>query len=262
MNRKRDEAYGNIYHIIHWGRQDIFQDPNDKLKFLECIGGAREKYDFFLLGYCIMDDHYHMLIKTHNITISKIMQSINTGFGKYYSKNYNERPFRKRYKSVLIKDSDISQLLNIIHKKPIYYNIVETMGEYPYISHAFYLMNVDSIVDIDYLLNRISGDRMTAIEEYSKIMDLTPENYEELLNSYSKEKVGKNEKSKDLYDILKDICPNLNDFDLIKKGSKKSYLMDYKRRFIHRAKSLGYSTKDIGEFINISDRAVRKHIHH
>lgn len=262
MIKKRDEAYGNIYHIIHNGRGETFGKSADKLKFLECIGGAKEKYDFFLLGYCIMDDHYHMLIKTHNISISKIMQSINTRFGKYYSKDHNQPPFKGRYKSIVIKDNDIPELLNIIHNKPIYYEMVDSMEEYPYSSHVFYLMNVDSIVDIDYLLNIISSDRLTAIEEYSKTINTVAKNYEELLNFYSKEKTIKKENIKSLDEILKEVCPNDKDLDLIKKGSKKSYLMDYKRKFINKSRSLDYSTKEIGQFINISDRAVRKHIHH
>ena len=161
--------YGNIYHIIHGVKSAVFNESHDKLKFLECMGAAKEKYDFLLLAYCIMDDHYHLVIKAHNIPISKIMQSINTCFGIYYSRIHKESP--RDYKEL----------------------------------------------------------------DSKKIM-------------------------KELDKILRKICPNDIDFDLIKKGSKKSYLMDYKKKFIEEAKSLAYSSKEIGDCINISDRAVRKHL--
>lgn len=250
VGKKRIEAYGVIYHIIHKGRNGIFKDSKDKIRMLECIGAAKEQYDFLLLAYCIMDNHYHLIIKTHNISIVKIMQSINTRFGKYYSKNYKKTPFKGRYKSIIIEDNEVANLINTIHNEPINYDVVDSMEEYPYISHAFYLMNVDSIVDIDYLLEMLSPDRSTAIGEYSKIMDSIPKSLSSKKNTI------------ELDNILSEICPNKIDFELIKKGSKKSYLMDYKRKFIEDARALGYSTKEIGEVLNISDRAVRKHIHH
>lgn len=253
-------AYGDIYHIIQIGKREIFKEAQDKFKFLECIGSAKEKYDFVLLGYCIMDDHYHMVIKTHNIPLSSIMQSIHSRYGKYYSKSYEVSPFKGRYKRIIIKEDELLQLLNLIHNKPIYENLVDSVVEYPYTSHAFYLMNVDSIVDIDYLLGILSTDRALSIEEYSKIMDHYPDNYVELMSFYSKARPKKRKPPKSLGEILGEICLNETDLNLIKKGSKKSYLMEYKRAYIEEARRLGYSTKEIGKAINISDRAVRKHI--
>lgn len=253
MIKNREEAYGNIYYINHRGKSDIFKDATDKLKLLECIGGAKEKYDFLLLGYCIMDNHYHLVLKTHNIAISKIMQSIHTRFGKYYSKHHNDLPFKGRYGSIIIKEEEIPEVINIIHNKPMDEGAVDVMEAYPYISDAFYRMNVDSIVDINYLLDILSPDRMTAIEEYTKLMHATPKDYEELTSRKD---------LKDLDRMLRGICPNEMDYNLIKKGSKKAYLMEYKKAFIDQARGLGYRTKEIGQSMNISDRAVRKHMDH
>lgn len=62
-----------------------------------------------------------------------------------------------------------------------------------------------------------------------------------------------------LDDILKKVCDNESDFDLIKNGSKKSHLMKYKEDYIRESKDLGFSSIDIGKNIGISDRAVRKY---
>ena len=253
-------AYGDVYHIIQAGKGEIFKESQEKFKFLECLGAAKEKYDFVLLAYSIMDDHYHLAIKTHNISISKIIQSIHTRFGKYYSRTYGGSPFKGRYKRIIIKEAEIPQLINIIHNKPLYYKLVDSMEEYPYISHAFYLMNVDSIVDIDYLLGTLSTDRSTSINEYSRIMDHYPNKYEELISFYSRARPEEKKTKKPLDSILREICLNEIDFDLVKKGSKKSYLMKYKKEFIEKARKLGYRSEEIGEAINISPRAVRKHI--
>lgn len=121
-------------------------------------------------------------------------------------------------------------------------------------------MNVDSIVDIDYLLGTLSTDRSTSINEYSRIMDHYPNKYEELISFYSRARPEEKKTKKPLDSILREICLNEIDFDLVKKGSKKSYLMKYKKEFIEKARKLGYRSEEIGEAINISPRAVGKHI--
>ena len=108
-------------------------------------------------------------------------------------------------------------------------------------------MNVDSIVDIEYVLDLLSPDRVKAIEEYTSYIT-------------SKPKEPKDDDALNLNIILKEICPNEEDFNLIKAGSKKSYLMEYKRKFIQEALNSGYSSKVIGRTMDISDRAVRKHM--
>ena len=251
VRKNRIVAYGTIYHIINRGKKHMLKDYSDKIKFLACLGAAKEKYDFFLLGYCLMDDDYHLVVKTHNISISKIMQSINTRYGKHYSAKYKKSPFKGRFKSNIIKEGQLSTTINYIHNLPIDYNLVGTIDEYPFTSHAFYQMNVDSIVDIEYLLNLLSSNRISAIDKYSRSMALDKD-YK------AKDRVYSNTMALDK--LLREICPNHIDFELIKNGSKKSYLMDFKKKFIQEAKDLGYSTKEIGGNINISDRAVRKHI--
>lgn len=237
--KNRPVAYGTIYQVLNRGVKDSIKDSNDKIKLLSCFGAAKEKYDFFLLGYCILDDSYYLIVKTHNISISKIMQSINTSYGKYYNSKYKKSPFKGRFTSDIIKEDRLLDRINQIHNLSIEHN--------PYTSHSFYQMNVDSIVDIQYLLNLLSPDRVKAIEEYSKYMDSRP-------------KEPREDEGENLDYLLREICPNEGDFNLIKAGSKKSYLMEYKRKFIQEAVNSGYSSKLIGRTIDISDRAVRKHI--
>ena len=237
--KNRPVAYGSIYQVLHRLKKDSIIDSNDKIKLLSCFGAAKEKYDFFLLGYCILDDSYYLIIKTHNISISKIMQSINTSYGKYYNSKYKKSPFKGRFKSDIIREDRLLDRINYIHNLPIGYN--------PFTSHSFYQMNVDSIVDIEYVLDLLSSDRVKAIEEYTSYIT-------------SKPKEPKDDDALNLNIILKEICPNEEDFNLIKAGSKKSYLMEYKRKFIQEALNSGYSSKVIGRTMDISDRAVRKHM--
>ena len=88
MGRKpRVEYYGAIYHIIQRGnnKKPIFKDERHKNFLLKILSETKEIYDFKIFAYVIMDNHYHFLIRTFNIPISKIMHLINTRYGKYYN---------------------------------------------------------------------------------------------------------------------------------------------------------------------------------
>jgi hypothetical protein len=123
------------------------------------------------------------------------------------------------------------------------------MDEYKWSSHVFYKFNLNSILDIDYILDLLNEDRNLAIEKYTYIM-----------NSKYKYNNEKDELFNRLDKILLEICNNRSDFELIKNGSKKSYLMGLKRKYINMCRNLGFSLKEIGESIGISERAVRKHL--
>ena len=126
MGRKpRIEYYGAIYHIIQEGnnKKSILKDDKYKNYLLKTLSEAKEIYDFKLYAYVIMDNHYHFLIKTLNIPISKIMHKINTRYAKYY--NYKTKStgivFEDRYTSILVEnESYLLTLIRYIHNNPVY----------------------------------------------------------------------------------------------------------------------------------------------
>ena len=88
MGRKpRMEFKGAIFHVIKRGnnREYIFRAEIDKEHFLTYLDHANTDGVFNLLGYVIMDNHYHLIIGTKEKSLDKIMQQANNA----YSKNYN-----------------------------------------------------------------------------------------------------------------------------------------------------------------------------
>ena len=109
MGRKpRVEFQGAIYHVIKRGnnRDYIFQEREDKEDFLKCLEVANDENIFNLLGYVIMDNHYHLIIETKEMPLNKIMQKVNNSYSKNYNKRHNRRDhvFGGRYKSILVND--------------------------------------------------------------------------------------------------------------------------------------------------------------
>lgn len=266
---RRIEYYGAIYHIIHRGNNKsyIFEKNDDKVYLLQVLSDINELFDFHLLAYVIMNNHYHFLIKTHNIPISRIMHRINTRYAKYYNRKYERTgpPFEDRYRGILVQnESYLIRLVKYIHNNPVYANICSHMSGYKWSSDIFYRMNLDNLVKIDGLLDMFSEDRTRAIEIYKEVMDEV-EKYSELREEFETPKIiGTKEfkasirsedgggKKRDLDEILRLVCPIKIDYNLIKKGSRKRYLTNFKIKYIEKSIEEGYTTAEIGESLNIS----------
>ena len=274
MGRKpRIERYGAIYHIIQKGNNKnyIFNNCHEKIELLKIIGEAKELFDFYLLAYCIMDNYFHLVIKTHNIPVSKIMHRINTLYAKYYNfiNNKTGSPFRGRYTSIIVDNEyNLFNLINYIHNNPVYENIVDSITEYKWSSDVFFRMNIEGLVNIDYTLDILSQNREVAIKNYIELMDIYNDDYEVLKQEYDGGRLFDNgansiavgEIRVGLEKILMEVCKNKVDYDLIKNGSRKSYLIKYKHKYIEECVKQGFSQGEIGEFISLSERTVRRYI--
>lgn len=273
---KRIEFYGAIYHIIHRGNNKgfIFEDSEEKMELLKIIGEVKEIFDFQLIAYVIMGNHYHLVIRTFNIPISQIMHRINTRYAKYYNrrKERTGSPFEGRYKSILVQNqSYFLELVRYIHNNPVYANISTSMCRYQWSSDVFYRMNIGNLIYIDELLESLSSDRQKAIEKYKEFMNRTPEAYERVKGELEEEDIigsedfkesfmddDRIERAKILNKILQSTCPGQVEYNLIKKGSRQRYLIKYKKDYAEEALSQGYSMVDIAENISVTPWAIRK----
>ena len=64
-------------------------DDNDHLKFLEIVDESAEVYSFEIYAYALMDNHYHLLLKTSALNLSLLMRQINSRYSSYFNKNIN-----------------------------------------------------------------------------------------------------------------------------------------------------------------------------
>ena len=83
----RIEYEGAVYHVTSRGnaRQNIFNDDKDKEVFLEILGNVVKTYNWICHAYCLMDNHYHLLIETPEANLSKGMRQLNG----VYTQKYN-----------------------------------------------------------------------------------------------------------------------------------------------------------------------------
>lgn len=112
------------------------------MNLMRAFNYTYSKYPFTLLAYCIMTNHYHLLIRSE-VDLSKVMAYINRRYSDYYSKRYQHvgRIYEKRYYSALVDGPNaILSVSNYIHRNPIETKIplVENLEDYPYSSFPFY----------------------------------------------------------------------------------------------------------------------------
>lgn len=115
---------GAFYHVTSRGneKRDIFLDGIDRTKFLFYLKRANERYKAVIHVYCLMNNHYHLLIETPEGNLSSIIHHINTSYTTYFNKKRKRigHLFQGRFKSILVdKDSYALELSRYIHLNPI-----------------------------------------------------------------------------------------------------------------------------------------------
>ncbi len=280
MERKRIEFPGAFYHVNQRGnnREKIFRSQADKSRYLNHLVGLKGTYDFKLLGYVLMDNHYHLLVQTGEDPLQKIIFRQNMFYSRYFNKTHNRSGhlYGGRYKASLIQDERYAfAVLRYIHWNPVKAGLSKMPEDYPWSSDLCYRKNFSGDIDIDLLLNTInSNDRKTAIQQYIRMMRIEEDVYydndkvignEDYVESFKDEaeedqKAQMKQRRRTLDDILKALCETETDFEFIKNGSRKRCYAPVKESYIKEAVKDGYSYREIGSNINITDSAVELYL--
>lgn len=150
---------GAIYHVYQRGnnKEFIFRNSKHKVFILKQIKEYNKCFDFELLAYVIMDNHYHLLIKTNKVPINQIMFNINNVIGKYLNRELERTGhlFENRYKSKLVENDDyLVWLLRYMHRNPIRANICDSVDDYRWSSHYFYKNGINEFVITNFILKQ------------------------------------------------------------------------------------------------------------
>lgn len=171
----RKKSKSGIYHIMVRGinRQSIFEDDEDRRKFIETMKESVQRSEASIYGYCIMGNHVHMLIKETKESVSFTMQRICSSFVYWYNWKYDRfgHLFQERYKSEVVEDDKyLLTVLRYIHQNPIKAGLVKKIEKYKWSSYHEYL-NGQIIIDADYILELFAPEKKAAIERFKEFMN-------------------------------------------------------------------------------------------
>ena len=157
MGRSRYEptfsAAGLIYHVIDRGnnRQDVFHKSADFEAFLKTLADLKVRKPFELYGYCLLNKHFHLLMRPLEAPISRIMQSLLVSHTQRYHRHHRSsgHVWQGRFKSPVIQDDEhLLTVLRNIEANPLRAKIVERAEAYRWSSYHTHALGVaDDLVD-------------------------------------------------------------------------------------------------------------------
>jgi len=140
----RIEYPGAWYHVMNRGagRKKIFQGDGHYQYYLSLLDDVSTRFGAEFHTYCLMGNHYHLLIHTPEGNLQRIMRHINGLYTQYYNKVMRtDGPlFRGRYKAILVESDNY--LLNVsryIHRNPLEAKRVRRLSDYPWSSYPAYI---------------------------------------------------------------------------------------------------------------------------
>ncbi|MGH7807054.1 MAG: transposase [Thermodesulfobacteriota bacterium] len=178
MARPLRLAYENAtYHITARGnrREKIFYSDKDKSVFLEKMNETLNKYSFTCFAYCLMDNHYHMFIKTPHANISHGMHYLNTSYTNWFKAEHKIVGviFQSRYKSILVDEDNYGLKLSAyIHLNPVRAGIVAEIAEYKWSSYQSYIGKISSVerLNTEFILSQFDEDMNKARRKYKRFV--------------------------------------------------------------------------------------------
>jgi REP element-mobilizing transposase RayT len=120
-------------------RRDVYLNDEDRGYFLEIISETAELFDFEVCSFCLMNNHYHLLIETKSDNLSLIMRQINSKYGMYFNGKYRRigHLWQGRFKSWYVYDQKyLNTLIKYIEFNPVKAGITKKIGEYPWAMSA------------------------------------------------------------------------------------------------------------------------------
>lgn len=174
----RVEYPGAFYHVINRGNagENLFKGIRDREKFLEYLETAIERFSLKIYTYCLMTNHFHVLLETQLPNLSQAIQWVNVSYAGYFNRKYqrNGHLFQGRFKSILVDaDEYLKQLSRYIHLNPVRANLVEHPDEYKWSSYSTITGKTKEPAWLEsaWLLSQFGTKRKQAITNYKKFVE-------------------------------------------------------------------------------------------
>ena len=173
----RLEFCGALYHVTSRGdrREAIYEDDEDRERFLQILGRVVLDFNWICHAYCLMDNHYHLLIETPDGNLSKGMRQLNGVFTQASNRRHGRggHLFQGRYKAIVVDaDTYLLELARYIVLNPVRAGMVADPGEWPWSSYRAMLgqASCPPWLAVGGLLSLFAKRRSTAVQRYVRFV--------------------------------------------------------------------------------------------
>jgi len=277
----RIEYPGAFYHVTSRGNEqkDVFKSQQDREKFLSYMESAVVRYGAVVHTWCLMSNHYHLLLETPLGNLSQIMRHINGAYTTYFNVKRKRAGhlFQGRYKAILVEaDAYALELSRYIHLNPVRAGMVAKPEHYQWSSYRTYIgqCTTPEWLKTDFILGYFDRKASDAKNSYRRFVeDLLDSEYEsplkatvastvlgrpEFVRDVSQRHLGEKraERSMPAVKALA-LWPSMDEIIMkikVELGDRAGWLRNLSIYCCQ--KYSGAKLKDIGEHFGISDAAV------
>ena len=142
----RIEYEGAFHHVFSRGnkKQPIFNTDRDRHTFIKTLARMSDRFEVTIYAYVLMNNHYHLLLRTRHRNLSKAMHWLGTTYTTIFNfaNSQNGHLFQGRFKSIIVEnDAYLLQLSYYIHRNPLNAGIARRLINYPWSSYPIYAYN-------------------------------------------------------------------------------------------------------------------------
>lgn len=140
----RIEYAGAFYHVLNRGqrREPIVQEEPDRERFVSDLAKLAQQYGVRIHGYCLMTNHYHLILETPQANLSQAVQWLNVAYATYYNRRHRlcGHLFQGRFKALLLDSGRYLEAVSrYIHLNPVRAGIVADARRYPWSSCRYFV---------------------------------------------------------------------------------------------------------------------------
>ena len=173
----RLEYEGAVYHITSRGnaQEAIFHEDRDRARFLKILGDVVARYGWICHSYCLMTNHYHLLIETPEANLSRGMHLLNGVYTQWFNHQHRRvgHLLQGRFKAIVVeKESHLLELARYIVLNPVRAKMVRSEWDWPWSSYRAMSgqTNVPGFLMVDWVLSQFDPDRARAVRAYRRFV--------------------------------------------------------------------------------------------
>lgn len=265
----RIEYDGALYHVTSRGneKKPIFKDDTDCNIFLDTLHKVNKRYNWICHAYCLMDNHYHLVIETPDGNLSKGMRQLNGVYTQIFNKRHERvgHIFQGRYKAILIqKESHLLEVCRYVVLNPVRAKAVKSIKDWEWSSYRATVGKDKShpCLTTDGILGQFAKQKRTAEKKYKEFVEAGAGEKGIWEDVKSQSILGSDEFIEKLigyvkgYEDIKEIPKNQRYINrpALKEIFKKEMLLNKKernRKIKEAVNRYSYSQKEVADYLGL-----------
>ncbi len=174
----RIEFEGAVYHVTSRGnaRADIFLSDEDREMFLEVLAHVVDRFGWVCHAYCLMTNHYHLMIETPQANLSRGMRQLNGMYTQRFNRAHSRvgHIFQGRFKSIVVdKDAYLLELSRYIVRNPVAAGMVKNVSEWSWSSYRATAgeLSAPSFLHVNWILSQFGASKVKARSAYTSFVN-------------------------------------------------------------------------------------------